>query len=178
MSDKPNSGTGTADADPAVRIFTPKTRFHTMARRPGGVAREHAIESAQAAIDEAKVGFDDWLEQELQALIGLVGHARSGKANSGWVEVAQIHCNQLRDVGGTVGFELLTFVAGTLCTIFDSIRAGAPCNMDSITCHLDALLLIRQKEYRNLRPDEVPELSGGLFRIAESVSIVPGSDPK
>jgi len=182
MSDKPKTGnqigSQTEDVAADVRIFSAKTRFQTMARRRGGVARERALEGAQAAIEEVKVGFEDWLEKELQALFGLVARARAGEAEPGWVEAAQVHCNQLRDVGGTVGFELLTFVAGTLCTIFDGIMAGAPCNMESITCHLDALQLIRQKEYRNLTPEQVPELSRGLYRVAESVSIVPGNDQK
>jgi hypothetical protein len=160
-----------------VRIFAPNTRFQAMARRRGGVARERAIASAQAGIEEIKVGFDEWLERELRALIDLIALVRAGEADTDWIEAAQFHCNQLRDVGGTVGFELLTFVANTLCTIFDGIKAGAECNMEKITCHLDALLLIRHKQYRNLRPDQVPELSSGLFRVAESVSIVPGNEP-
>jgi hypothetical protein len=163
--------------DPEVRIFAPNTRFQSMARRRGGVARQQAVESAQAAIEEVKVGFDEWLERELRALIDLIASVRSGEADPDWVEAAQFHCNQLRDVGGTVGFDLLTFVANTLCTIFDGIKAGAEYNMESITCHLDALLLIRQKKYRHLRPDQVPELSSGLFRVAETVSIVPSTEP-
>ena len=162
---------------PEVRVFAPNTRFQAMARRRGGVARDKAIASAQAAIDEVKVGFDEWLERELRALIDLVALVRAGEADADWIETAQSHCNQLRDVGGTVGFELLTFVANTLCTILDRIKSGAECNMESITCHLDALLLIRHKQYRDLRPDRLPELSGGLHRVAECVSIIPGNEP-
>jgi hypothetical protein len=84
----------------------------------------------------------------------------------------------LRDTGSTVGFELLTFIANTLCTILDGLKAGAECNMESLVCHIDALLLIRQRQYRNLRPDQVPELSRGLHQVAESVSIVPKSGQK
>ena len=162
---------------PEVPIFAPNPRFQAMARRRGGVARDKAIASAQAGIEEIKVGFDEWLERELRALIDLIALVRSGEADTDWIEAAQFHCNQLRDVGSTVGFELLTFVANTLCTIFDGIKAGAECNMEKITLHLDALMLIRHKRYRNLRPDQVPELSSGLFRVAESVSIVPGNEP-
>jgi hypothetical protein len=183
MADNPKSDTktmappGGQTASAEARVFSPNTRFQSMARRPGGMRRDKAIENAQAAIEEVKVGFDDWLDAELRALCELIERVRLGEAGPGWVESAQFHCNQLRDVGGTVGFELLTFVARTLCTIFDGIHAGAECNMESITCHLDALQLIRQPQYRSLRPDQLPELSTGLFRVAESVSIVPASDP-
>jgi hypothetical protein len=161
-----------------ARIFSAKTRFQTLARRPGGVPRTLAVETAQSKIEETKLGFDDWLDGELNELIGWIERAKSGEAVEGWIEAAQFHANQLRDVGTTVGFELLTFISNTLCTILDGIKAGAECNMESLTCHIDSLLLIRQKQYRHLRPDQVPELSRGLHRVAESVSIVPKSGQK
>ena len=33
------------------------------------------------------------------------------------------------------------------------------------------------RQYRHLRPDQLPELSGGLHRVAESVSIIPSNEP-
>jgi hypothetical protein len=161
-----------------ARIFSPKTRFQTLARRPGGVSRTQAVENAQNRIEEAKLGFDEWLDGELAELIGWIERAKSGEAVEEWIEAAQFHSNQLRDVGTTVGFELLTFIANTLCTILDGIKAGAECNMESLICHIDSLLLIRQKQFRHLRPDQVPELSRGLHRVAESVSIIPKSGQK
>jgi hypothetical protein len=161
-----------------ARIFSPKTRFQTLARRPGGVSRTQAVENANNGIEEAKIGFDEWLDGELAELIGWVERAKSGEAVEEWIEAAQFHSNQLRDVGTTVGFELLTFIANTLCTILDGIKAGAECNMESLICHIDSLLLIRQKQFRHLRPDQVPELSRGLHQLAESVSIIPKSGQK
>jgi hypothetical protein len=159
---------------PDARVFSPKLRFQTMARRPSGVPRSKAIENAQAMIDEIKPGFEDWLGGELDALSGLIERLKSGRPEAGWLDAAEFHCRQLRDVGTTMGFALLTFIANTLCIILDGIKAGAECNVDSITCHMDALLLIRQPQYRNLQPDQVPELINGLRLVAESVSIVPG----
>src|SRR5258708_5082591 len=161
-----------------ARVFSPKARFQTLARRPGGVSRTQAVENAQNRVEEAKLGFDEWLDGELAELVGWVERAKSGEAVEDRIEAAQFHANQLRDVGTTVGFELLTFISNTLCTILDGIKAGAECNMESLICHIDSLLLIRQKQYRHLRPDQVPELSRGLHRVAESVSIVPKSGQK
>ena len=161
-----------------ARVFSPNTRFQVMARRPGGVSRGQAIENAQAEIEQIKPGFDDWLDGELGELSNAVEHLKSGDAKADWIDRAQFHCNQLRDVGSTMGFELLTYVSNTLCIILDGIKAGGECKIDSIACHMDALLLVRQKSFRNLRPDQVPELVDGLLRLAESVSIVPGSDQK
>ena len=45
----------------------------------------------------------------------------------------------------------------------------------NISTTVKAGLLIRQTQYRNLRPDQMPELVDGLHRVAESVSIVPNN---
>jgi hypothetical protein len=168
----------TENSNNEARVFSPKTRFQTLARRPGGVSRNQAVENAQGKIDEAKLGFDEWFDGELAELIGWIERAKSGEAVECWIGPAQLHANQLRDIGTTVGFELLTFVANTLCTILDGIKAGAECNMESLTCHVDSLLLIRQKQFRHLHPDQVPELSRGLHRVAESVSTAPKNGRK
>jgi hypothetical protein len=161
---------------PEARVFSPNTRFHALARRPGGVSRSEAIGNAQARIDELKPEFDAWLENELIELNRAVERLKSGEAAA--IERAQFHCNQLRDVGSTMGCELVSYVANTLSKILDKVRAGGDLNTDSIVCHMDALSLVRQKSYRRLRPDQVPELLEGLYRVAETVSIVPGNDPK
>jgi hypothetical protein len=62
--------------DNEARIFSPKTRFQTLARRPGGVPRGKALDNAQNKIEEAKLGFDEWLDAELTELIGAVDRAR------------------------------------------------------------------------------------------------------
>ena len=121
MADNPSSD---------ARIFSPKTRFQTLARRPGGVTRSQAVDNAQSKVEEAKLGFDEWLDNELAGLIETVERAKAGAPVDDWIDVAQFHASQLRDVGTTVGFELLTFIANTLCTIVDGIKAGAECNME------------------------------------------------
>lgn len=166
------------DQNSDARFFLPKTRFQTLARRPGGVPRGRAIENALNNVDETKVDFEEWLEHQLEGLIEVTERAKAGAHVDEWIDVALFHAHSLRDVGTTVGFELLTFIAGTFCTILEGIKSGAECNLESLTCHVDALLLIRKKRYRNLRPDQLPELSEGLHRVAESVSIVPKGGEK
>lgn len=153
---------------PEARIFFVETHFHEMARRPGGVPREQAIERAEAEIDEIKPEFVDWLDGELKDFSKLITDARTGQADPGWVSVANFRCRQLRDTGTTMGFELLSFVADSLCELLDSIAAGGECNMDSIMCHVDALMLSRQEGYRHLQPEQVPDLTRGLRRVARS----------
>jgi hypothetical protein len=148
-------------------VFPIDTRFQQLARRPGGVAREDALESAQRQIDNLKTGFVDWLDRELKELSVATRLITKNPADAAALERAFDACCQLRDVGGTMGYELVTFVANNFCGILDAVRAGAPYDKDMADCHLDALLLARTEPYRHLRPEQVPEMSSGLRRVVE-----------
>jgi hypothetical protein len=161
-----------------ARIFSVDTRFQKMARRPGGISRAQAIENAQLKIEASKPEFEAWVDSELRQLVDLVAKVRAGAGGPQWVEAVCTHCRQLRDIGATVGYTLLTFIANNLCEILESAAPGVESNLKMIDCHVDALLLARQARYRNLRPDQLPELSGGLRRVAEFVSTAPDEDPK
>lgn len=152
-----------------ARIFPVDTRFQKMARRVGGLSKDKAIERAQSQIEKVKPGFDQWLDNELRELTSLIANAEAGKARANWVESANNRCRQLCDSSGTLGFQLLFFIARSLCDILDSIEAGCECNMESIVCHVDALNLAAQKSYRRLQPEQVPELTEGLRRVVQHV---------
>lgn len=156
-----------------VRVFTVETRFQKLARRPGGISRDQALENAASKIEEIKPGFDDWLKKELRTLADIINGAKSGNPPPDWIERANIQSRQIRDSGTTMGSELMTFIANSMCEVLDAIADGADCNMESIVCHLDALVLARQPQFRNLTPEQVPELTSGLRRLAEAVTTAP-----
>jgi len=169
----------TADKRPEARAFYVDSRFQQLARRPGGVSRDEAIERAQAMIEDVKPGFGDWLDGELNTLSGLTRKASSGGfTNTSWVEAADAHSRRIRDVGTTMGFQLLSFVANNLCEIFESISAGAEYRSDLVDLHVEALHLARQEQYRNLRPDQLPELSAGLRRVVGRAGNAPDGPVK
>jgi hypothetical protein len=156
-----------------ARVFPVETRFQQMARRNGGVPRDSAIEAAVAKLDEIKPSFEAWLEQKLQTLAEVIAGAQTKPPAPDWVSAAASHSRQLRDIGTTMDFELLTFIADSLCDVLDAIAEGSDCNMESVTCHLDALILARQPQYRHMKPGQVPELTGGLRRVVEHISTAP-----
>jgi hypothetical protein len=159
-----------ARADPDPNVFPVETRFHKLAQRPGGVPREQAIAHAQAEVEEAKVGFDDWLDERFRELTMLFDAVKRGNAQADWIEVANLCSRQLRDVGTTVGFELLSFVADSLCEVLDAAQASGEHNIESIACHIDSLKLIQNRSYRRLKPEQVPELTEGLQRAAKQAA--------
>lgn len=156
---------------PKARTFAVDTRFQKMARRAGGIPRDKAIERAKVEIEKVEPGFDAWLSSELGELTSLVANAQAAKAAPDWIEDANARSRHLHDISATLGFQLLSFIANSLCDILDSIEAGAECNMESIACHIDALNLARRKSYRRLTPEQIPELTRGLRRVVEHVAI-------
>lgn len=161
------------DTEKKARTFYADTRFESLARRPGGVAREQALARAQAQVDELKPEFTDWLNRELQELKTTLSQIDGNSNDRLSLENAYRCSSQLRDVGATIGFELVTFIANNLCEILDAIKAGAAYDQDVIDCHLNALFLARSDSYRHLRPEQVPEMASGLRRVVELASIAP-----
>lgn len=157
------------DADP--HVFSVETHFQKMARRPGGVPREKVIESAQAQLDALSPDFDNWLDEKLLELNGTIDEMKDpGSARSNWIDDAHRQCRTLGDVGATMGFDLVSFIANNLCEILEADGLSAEQRRDAIECNVQALLLARREPYRRLRPSDVPELTEGLRRITAAAT--------
>ena len=166
------------DQPDEARIFDVETRFQKLARRPGGVSRQDAIKQAGKKLKEAEPGFDTWLDDELTQVAEALQRIGEGNTSAETIEAANFHCYQLRNVGTTMNCELVSFIAGCLCDVLDAIAAGADYDKDSLKCYADALLLARQKKYRHLKPEQVPELTAGLRRIVTQVGTQPTDGAK
>jgi hypothetical protein len=166
------------DNNPDARLFYADTRFERLARRPGGVEREMAIEQAQAQVEEMKADFSVWVDDEFDTLNAALSEIESNPSDKGALERAYKSCAQLRDVGGTMGYQLVTFVAKMLCEILEAYIAGAAYDKEVIVCHTDAFKLARLEKYRHLEPHDVPEMAAGLLRVVELTSIIPPEPDK
>ena len=155
-----------------AREFAVETDFQKKARRPGGVTRNQAVGDAKAQIESLKEEFTDWLKNGLERLQSAIQLAETHPDNATLIEDAFRSSCELRDIGTTMGFELVTFVADRLCEVLNAISNGADYDKVLIRCHLDALQLARQESYKNVSPDQVPDLCEGLRRAAErSISL-------
>jgi chemotaxis protein histidine kinase CheA len=155
-----------------AREFPVETDFQRKARRPGGVTRRQAVGRARAQIDTLQSDFTDWLNEGLNRLQASIQLVEVYPENQTLLDDAFRSSCELRDVGTTMGYALVTFVADRLCEVLDAVRDGASYDKELITCHLDALQLARQDSYKNVSPEQVPELCNGLRRAAErSISL-------
>jgi hypothetical protein len=150
-----------------AHIFYVDSRFERLARRSGGVPREKALAAAQGQIETIRPAFGEWLEQELNDLSAAAADADAAPDNMDAVDRVDIVCGQIRDLGATMGHSLVTFVAGSLCTILEAVKEGAAYDTEAVSCHISALRLVRTEPYRSMRADQVPEMMTGLRRIVE-----------
>jgi len=166
-----------ADNNPDAKVFPVDSRFQQLARRPGGIPRAQAIERAQAGIDDIKQTFGDWFDKELDGIVVALPHDEKGYAKTGvWLDVVLMHCRQLRDVGTTMGHELVTFIAGNFCEVLEAIKAGAEPNPELIQLHVEALRMSKQERYKSTTPADFPELSSGLHKLLSLAKA--GSEPQ
>lgn len=122
------------------------TRFHSLALRPGGVSREQAIGSAERVLDTMQPQFAEWLDRELRLLILAIPPEQDEITNKDpWLESAYLHARAVRDVGATMGFELLTFAANNLCDIIEAVRSGVDCPFDMVDSQIQALLIAKRE---------------------------------
>jgi hypothetical protein len=154
-------------------LFYPDTRFERLARRPGGMERDAALDRAQAAVDELKPDFSNWMNAEFDALNAALADVARDPKDKAALQLAFHSCAQLRDVSGTMGYELVTFVARTLCDILEAYLAGAAYDKEVVECHTNAFMLARMEQYHHLTPEQVPEMTEGLLRVVKVASIIP-----
>lgn len=148
-----------------AREFDVETSFQKGARRPGGIPREQALKNAVVMINAIKPKFADWLENELNEVARLMS---AGQRDLRWVELLNQQSRRLADVAATMDSPFVSFVAHNLHIICEAVKDGAPFNAEVIQCHVDALILSKQPQYRQLRPEDLPELSDGLRRVLAS----------
>jgi hypothetical protein len=118
------------------RIFPVDTNFQKMARRPGGISRDRAVERAEIEIAEAKVEFDEWLSRELTELTTAFEAARDNHHDPERLAELASRGRQLRDMTATMRFELLSFVGASLVTFWirSARRPSSQSTRSSVIC--------------------------------------------
>jgi len=94
-----------------AREFPVETDFQRRSAGPGGVTRNQAVGDAEAQIETLKEEFTDWLKDGLTRLQNAIQLAETYPDNAMLLEDAFRSSCELRDIGTTVGYELVTFVA-------------------------------------------------------------------
>ena len=97
------------------------------------------IAKAEAALKSLSVNFVQWLNDEIDKLEAARATVRADGATHGNMESLYLRAHDLKGLGATYGFPLITRIAGLLCRLIDdkSKRLEAP--MDLLDAHINAI---------------------------------------
>ena len=98
-----------------------------------------AIAKAEAALKSLSGNFAQWLNDEIGKLEGARQTVRQAGPSHENMESLYLRAHDLKGLGATYGFPLITRIAGLLCRLIDdkSKRLQAP--MGLVDAHIDAI---------------------------------------
>ena len=108
-----------------------------------------ALAKAEAALQSLAGQFDQWLADELVKLDGARSAIQANGYTTATAEALYMRAHDLKGLGGTYGFPLITRVAASLCKLTDdeAVRMKAPLFL--IDAHIDAIKAIVRDQIRD-----------------------------
>lgn len=149
----------------SAHMFYTDTKFDRTVRSPGGVPRDEAVARADAEIEALRANFETWVDMALSEIVRITRSLPKDSADMPAIEALHRNSAYLLDVGTTMGFALITFVAKNFCEVLEAMQNGATFRKALIECHVGALQLARQDRYRGLRLDQVADMTDGLRQL-------------
>jgi hypothetical protein len=106
---------------------------------PAGAVNPDVVARAEAALKALSAQFSVWLQDEIDKLDA----ARARVADEGLTgdagEALYTRAHDLKGLGGTYGFPIVTRAAGSLCRVIDSAAARAAAPTVLVDSHINAI---------------------------------------
>ena len=112
-----------------------------------------AIAKAEAALKSLSGNFAQWLNDELTKLENARQTVRTTGATAETMESLYLRAHDLKGLGTTYGFPLVTRIAGLLCRLIDDKEKRAQAPLDLVDAHIDA---IKAAVRDDIKSDEHP----------------------
>lgn len=119
-------------------IQVPNTLKLKVGGRFGGIDPA-AIAKAEAALKSLSSNFSEWLQDEINKLEAARGRIKAEGWSTETAENLYLRAHDLKGLGATYEFPLITRIAGSLCKMIDdpATRLNAPMNI--LDAHIDAI---------------------------------------
>ncbi|MDB5446600.1 MAG: hypothetical protein JWQ97_1917 [Phenylobacterium sp.] len=131
---------------------------NTLRLKVGGAGRlgaldPAAIAKAEAALKSLSGNFSQWLQDEISKLEAARQAVRAEGVSNDTMEALYLRSHDLKGLGPTYGFPLITRVAASLCALLDDAEKRARAPMALVDAHIDA---IRAAVAQDIKSDEHP----------------------
>jgi chemotaxis protein histidine kinase CheA len=124
-----------------VQVIDPREAGHGALKLAQPVFSEEALARAEQALEAMSGSFGKWLDADIAKL----QEARLRAAEEAWPDPALDAlwraAHDLKGMGGTYGYPIVTQLAGSLCRLIETQagKAAARANPELIGAHVDAL---------------------------------------
>jgi len=98
-----------------------------------------AIAKAEAALKSLANNFTQWLADEITKLEAARQQVRSQGVSIETMENLYLRAHDLKGLGTTYGYQLITRIAGSLCRLIDDKEKRAQAPLDLVDAHIDAI---------------------------------------
>jgi hypothetical protein len=112
-----------------------------------------AIAKAEAALKNLSGNFSQWLQDEIDKLVAARQTLRSEGVSPQTLEGLYLRAHDLKGLGTTYGFPLITRVAASLCLLTEDADKRLRAPMTLIDAHIDA---IRAAVAQDIKDDAHP----------------------
>jgi hypothetical protein len=119
-------------------IQVPNTLKLKVGGRFGGIDPA-AIAKAEAALKGLSSNFAEWLQDEIVKLDAARARIKAEGWNAETAEALYLRAHDLKGLGSTYEFPLITRIAGSLCKMIDDAESRLKAPMHIIDGHIDAI---------------------------------------
>jgi hypothetical protein len=125
--------------NPSQMIPAPTTlRLKVGANRMGAIDAA-AIAKAEAALKSLSGNFAEWLQDEIVKLEAARQQVREAGVTVETMENLYLRSHDLKGLGTTYGYQLITRIAGSLCRLIDEKDKRLTAPMPLVDAHIDAI---------------------------------------
>ena len=112
-----------------------------------------AIAKAEAALMSLASNFTQWLADEITKLEAARANVKTGGMTVETMENLYLRAHDLKGLGTTYGYQLITRIAGSLCRMIDDKEKRITAPLELVDAHIDA---IKAAVRDDIKSDEHP----------------------
>jgi chemotaxis protein histidine kinase CheA len=98
-----------------------------------------AIAKAEAALKSLASNFSQWLNDEIVKLDAARQQVKTTGVTPETMENLYLRAHDLKGLGTTYGYQLITRIAGSLCRMIDDKEKRATVQLELVDAHIDAI---------------------------------------
>jgi len=149
VSSNPANAPKAADLSGAEMIQVPNMLRMKVGSRFGGIDLD-AVAKAEAALKSLSGQFGQWLQDEIDKLETARANIRTDGMSQPAADKLYVHAHDLKGLGGTYEFPLITRLAGSLCKLIDNRETRTAAPMFLVDAHIDAIRAAVRDDIRDV----------------------------